>query len=303
MLYFVVNPTSSSGRGLSAWNLLQAVLDKRSIDYECRILTSPEDTKSAADELSRKTPCTIVIVGGDGSLNQFLRELPTFRGITFGYIPTGSGNDFARGMGISSRPVQALERILKQERELAIDIGMVRTDSGERCFAVSSGFGFDAAVCYAVDQDRFKPVLNRLHLGKMIYTVNALKSMLRLKPYRLMVRFDDGSCLEYDRTYFIAAMNNRYEGGGFLFAPKGSPSDGQLDFMIVSDIPKWKALLILPTAFFGKHVGFRGIHMLQGRGALLSSDEPQCIHTDGEHVSFADQVRIFLHPERLKIIL
>ena len=137
----------------------------------------------------------------------------------------------------------------------------------------------------------------------MIYTVNALKSMLRLKPYRLMVRFDDGSCLEYDRTYFIAAMNNRYEGGGFLFAPKGSPSDEQLDFMIVSDIPKWKALLILPTAFFGKHVGFRGIHMLQGRGALLSSDEPQCIHTDGEHVSFADQVRIFLHPERLKIIL
>ncbi len=55
-------------------------------------------------------------------------------------------------------------------------------------------------------------------------------------------------------------MNQKYEGGGFKFCPDAQPDDQLLDVILVEGIRKIKLLFCLPTAFFGKHVGIRGIH-------------------------------------------
>ena len=113
---------------------------------------------------------------------------------------------------------------------------------------------------------------------------------------------DDQKLLTYQNVYFAAAMNTRYEGGGFMFCPKASPVDNYLDLIVVEGLSKWKTLLILPTAFKGKHVKFQGIHIFRCRRAVIQSDREVCVHIDGEHFGFCKKVSFGLLKEKLRVI-
>ena len=306
MYYFIINPKSSSGKGLKIWNRCASILDERGVEYQPFFLEGPGDaTRIAAYIYETLTPCTAVVLGGDRTINEFLTGLPGFEGITFAYIPTGSGNDFARGMKIPPQPEDLLDMILDGQKTIEINVGVTTSGEESRSFAVSSGIGFDAAVCHAcISGDlRIKKLLNTLRLGKLTYLINALRMLFSMKLFRMRVITDDHQLLTFDKVCFAAAMNTRFEGGGFMFAPEADPSDDALDVMIAEGLPKWKILLLLPTAFFGKHVRHKGIHVIRCSHAVISSDLPQCVHTDGEHFGFCKKVRFSLRPERLKMIV
>lgn len=304
MYYFIVNPVSRSGRGLLIWEKTEAILIKKQIEYETFILDGPGKARKVASYLSSAcTPCTAVIVGGDGTVNEFLNGLTTCEGITLGYIPTGSGNDFARGMHLPTKPEDALEAILAQEKFRNINIGITGSGEQRRCFAVSSGMGFDAAVCLETNRSPLKNVLNRLHLGQLVYLFHALRMLISMKPLSLRLLLDDSQLLTFQKVYFAAAMNTRYEGGGFMFCPKASPVDNELDLIIVDHIPRLKVLAVLPTAFWGKHVNVKGIHIFRCTRAVLQSDAEACVHTDGEHFGFCKKVTFELMKEKLRLIV
>ena len=304
MLYFIINPSSSSGNGLKIWGKCDAILKQKNVEYRPFFLHGPNDAGKIAKEISGMTPCTVVIVGGDGTINEFLTGLDSFEGITFACLPTGSANDFVRGMDLAGKTEDLLERILDSSHIRMLDIGTASSESAQRSFAVSSGMGFDAAVCYASQEGSgtFKRLLNRLHLGKLIYLLNALRMLFSMKLFDMEVHIDEGETLAYSRVCFAAAMNTRFEGGGFMFAPQADPSDGCLDLIIAENIPKWKILMILPTAFSGKHLRYKGIHLIRCKSAELSSRSDQCVHTDGEHLGFCRRVRFSIRDEKLRII-
>lgn len=304
MYYFIVNPISSSGKGMRLWEQAQAILDAKNIEYESFILEGPGEAEELARFLSlNRTPCTIVVVGGDGTINEFLGGLASFEGITFGYIPTGSGNDFARGMRLPSRLEDVMEMILEPKKYRNINIGVTSSGKQKKYFAVSSGIGYDAAVCYESYSSRLKKALNKIHMGKLIYLVNALKLMISIKPFSIRLLMDDQQLTTYQKVYFTAAMNTRYEGGGFMFCPKASPVDDQLDLIVVEGLPKWKVLLVLPTAFMGKHINFQGVHIFRCRRAVIQTDQDACVHMDGEHFGFCRKVSFGLRKEKLKVIV
>ena len=306
MYYFIINPKSSSGKGLKIWNKCVSILDARGVKYQPFFLEGPGDaTRIAAYIYESLTPCTAIVLGGDGTINEFLTGLPGFDGITFAYIPTGSGNDFARDMNLPPRPEDLLEMILDGQNTRTINVGITASGDESRSFAVSSGIGFDAAVCHAcISGDlRIKKLLNTLHLGKLIYLVNALRMLFSMHFFRMRVITDDGQTLTFDKVCFAAAMNTRFEGGGFMFAPQASPEDDALDLIIAEGLPKWKILMLLPTAFSGRHVHHKGIHIIRCGRADISADLAQCVHTDGEHFGFCKKVSFSLRPERLKMIV
>ena len=221
MYYFVVNPASRSGKGLKIWEKTEEILKEKKIEYESYILTAPGEAREMAQFLSlNKTPCTVVIVGGDGTINEFLSGLPTFEGITLGYLPTGSGNDFARGMHLPAKPEDALDLILNPEKFRHINIGITSSGDEKKYFAISSGIGFDAAICYESNASALKSILNKIHAGKLIYLINALRMLFALKPCSMRVLLDDSQLLTFQKVYFVTAMNMKYEGGGFMFCPK-----------------------------------------------------------------------------------
>lgn len=303
MYYFIINPSASSGRGLELWRRLKEILETEDVSYEAFVLRRPGEATLLAAKISLLyAPCTIVALGGDGTVNEVINGIRDFGRVTFACIPSGSGNDFMRGMRVSFSPEDMLKKILHPKRIREINIGRVSAEGKSRCFAVSAGIGYDAAVCHDVQKSRLKELLNRFHGGKLVYTLIALRNLFSMKRHPLRIIVDRHRLISCNQAYFAAIMNLRCEGGGFMFCPSARPGDDLLDLCVADDIPRWRVLLILPLAYFGKHVGKKGVHILQCKKVTFCSPESLCVHTDGEIFGFYDRLTVQLMPKKLKVI-
>ena len=113
---------------------------------------------------------------------------------------------------------------------------------------------------------------------------------------------DEQEPITFPKVYFIAAMNQRYEGGGFEFCPKADPEDDLLDIIVVSGLSKFKILCLLPTAYKGKHTKFKGIYTYQCKSAKIESVQVLPVHTDGEADLRSDTATFALEPDRIRFI-
>ena len=303
MYYFVVNPTSSSGQGTGVWDRTQKALKERGISYEAFILSRPGEASEIAEKLSAlEGHHRVILLGGDGTLNEFLNGLKDYSHLTLGYLPTGSGNDFARGMQLPRDPEKFLNMILDPRAFRMVTIARVTSGDKSCRFAVSSGAGFDAAVCYETATAPMKGLLNKLHLGKLIYTLYALKLIFGSSRFSADLTVDDGQVQHIDRALFAAAMNTPYEGGGFRFAPKADPTDDLLDVIYAEGMSVSRVLRVLPLARFGLHTHCKGVHMIRCSSFTIHSDTPLCVHTDGEHFGFCSDITYSLEKEKIKLI-
>ena len=134
-------------------------------------------------------PVNIVVMGGDGTINEVVSGIEDFDRVRLGVVPLGSGNDFVRDLDFPQKPEMLIDRILKGEVVRKLDIGKVHYDhmtrtlsrlhderiSSDRFFDVSAGIGFDAAVCEEALSSKTKNTLNKLGLGKLTYGVVAIR--------------------------------------------------------------------------------------------------------------------------------
>lgn len=289
MYYFIVNPSSRSGQGIQVWRQAKDILSQRRLSYKAYFTRyTGHGTQIARRIASEAEGHTLIIIGGDGTINEVLNGLPENSRITLGYLPVGSGNDFARGVHLSSDPMEVLEEILSGRPPKKLDMGQLSTRKRASHFIISSGIGYDAEVCYEVAHTRMKTILNALHLGKLTYAYAAVKLLFSFRPFDVSVELDGSRKYQFSKVYFIAGMNLQYEGGGFRFCPQAISRDGALDFLVVQGLPKWKILLLFPTAYFAKHTRIRGIHILRGKEMHIHTSAPQRLHQDGEYAGTDD---------------
>lgn len=283
MYHFIVNPNARSGLGQKVWKMIEKRLKEEHTAYRVYFTKFQRHaTQIASKVTSDGEPHTLVILGGDGTVNEVVNGICFPDKATLGYIPVGSGNDFARGVGLSSDSMKALDTILTSSDRKKIDLGVLTYPKKRLRFAVSSGIGYDAAICRQVSVSNLKPILNRLKLGKLSYVCFALDELFRCRPQKMAVALEDGRTMHYKRTYFAAAMNLPYEGGGCKFCPDARPDDQMLDLIVIADVPKICALLILPTVFLGKHTHLRGVHIFRCQKARIESETALALHVDGE---------------------
>ena len=280
---FIVNPKARSGMGEMTWKMLEPELKKLRVSYRVHMTAKRKNAEKIAEMLTEDgREHTLVVLGGDGTLNEVVNGIQHPDKITLGYIPIGSSNDFARGMGIPKEPLAALEAVLRPKKVIHMDIGVLSDEIRSRRFLVRGGIGFDAAVCHEVCVSRWKVILNKLGLGKLSYAVVALDRLVKDRPVHLSLVLEDGSEREFPKTYFAAFMNLPYEGGGFKFCPDASPEDGMLDVIVAHGLPVLKILFLLPLAFGGRHTGFKGVTILRCRKVRAEAAVPLALHTDGE---------------------
>ena len=302
MYYFIINPNSRSGTGLRIWRQLEQQLKNQQISYQAYLTEYVGHARKLAHALSDSAvPRTIVVLGGDGTVNEVLDGLILSDHITLGYIPAGSGNDFARSMNIPKNPMDALRLILDAPSPVSMDVGALTADNRQGAFGISCGMGFDAAICHAALSSRIKNLLNRIHLGKLTYAFLALRLLFSFRTFTLQLTLD-GRKQTFDQVYFAAVMNQPYEGGGFLFCPDARPDDRLLDVIIVQRMSKLKLLLCLPTAFWGKHTHFKGVRILRGERILLESSRTVPLHQDGESAGIGKSLLATLRPEQISVI-
>ncbi len=302
--HFIVNPEARSGMGGLIWRRLEPELKKRRTPYRRYLTRRRRHAEKIAERITADgREHTLVVLGGDGTVNEVINGLRDLEKITLGYIPIGSSNDFARGLGIPKDPATALERILRPDKVMRTDIGVLTRAGKTRRFIVSAGIGFDAAVCHEVCVSRWKAALNKIGLGKLSYAVVALDRLKKDRPVRLEVTLPDGRRKEFKNTYFAAFMNLPYEGGGFCFCPSASAGDGLLDIIVLHDVSLARILFLLPLAFLGKHVYFKGVEVIKCRRLAVRADRALPLHTDGEPGFPRRDIAVNVMEKRLKVII
>ena len=223
MYYFIVNEHSRSGKGAEIWREVEAVLKEREISYQAY----KTEYEGHAFQLShdicelQEEDIRLIVLGGDGSANEVLNGMTHFEKVKFGVIPTGSGNDLARGLGIKGSPTEQLEAILSCEKEFVMDLGEVSWNGGRkpRLFAISAGTGLDALVCKKALKSALKDFLNKIHLGKLTYILLTIESLFTMETTDGAAVSDGKGQKNMKKMIFCAAMNFRAEGGGVPMAP------------------------------------------------------------------------------------
>lgn len=304
MYEFIVNPKARSGMGRMIWNRLEPGMKKRRVDYRVYYTQRRHHAGQIAQQLTKDgKEHTIVVLGGDGTVNEVVNGICSPEKVTFGYIPIGSSNDFARGLKLEKNPERALEMILSPARVAPMDIGVLERGGKTTRFLVSAGMGFDAAVCHEVCVSRWKVLLNRIGLGKLSYAVVAIHRILADQPVRVAVTLQNGKKQIFEKTWFAAFMNLPCEGGGFRFCPGASAQDGKLDIMVAWGMSKFRILCLLPLAFGGWHTRFHGITILPCSWARIEAELPQPLHTDGEPGFLRRKTEVKILEEKLRVII
>lgn len=311
MYHIIINPASRSGKGLKIWKeQVEPALRRGGTLYRPYFSEKAGDVSKIAGEImahaeppSGSEPVSLIILGGDGTVNEALQGILDTSRIVLGYIPTGSSNDLARDLNIPTDPTAALDLILHSGVICSMDLGtLTYADGRSRRFAVSCGIGFDAAVCEEALRSKAKKVLNKIGLGKLTYLSIALKQLFAAKAISARLILDDEKPVEIGSILFTACMLHRFEGGGFMFCPDADASDGILNLCAVGDISKALILYALPTAFKGRHYRFKGITPYLAKKVTIETSAPLWVHTDGEVTRKSRRISITCEQNALRII-
>ncbi len=305
MLYFIVNKRAKSGKGMKLWAQIRTVLKDKCAEYKAYNVQAEGASRRIASAISKNDDPDkrIIVVGGDGTVNEVINGITDWDRVKLGVIPCGSGNDFARGLGIKGSVEGLLERYMNSNVYLTVDVGCLSYGNVNRYFGISSGVGLDAIVCKKTNSSRLKKVLNKVGLGKLTYIILTVQTLFTMKTYDMQIRLADGTAKDYKQVIFLAGMNMVAEGGGVPMAPGASASDGRLSVCVAHEIPRWRAFLSLPFLVAAKHEGIKGYEVFDTEGVEIISKENVTLHGDGDVCGDVQRVKMTCVPDKLKVII
>lgn len=293
-IQIIVNNGAGTGQAHKVWKETRFWLQKYHIRYKAyRTGYRGHAARLAAKicEIEGKDPIYLIVVGGDGTINEVLNGITDFDRIRLGVIPTGSGNDFGRNVKLPVKPRECLKEICHcirkdrlGEKLYKIDLGEVRWEKGDkpRIFAISAGIGLDALVCKKALHSRLKQVLNRVHLGKLTYLMLTVESLFTMETANAKVITEHGGYI-LPRMIFAAAMNLPAEGGGVPMAPGALAQDGDLSLSSASGIAKWQTFFLLPLLVAARQEYVKGFSIREEKHFRVVLDRPMVLHADGEY--------------------
>ncbi len=294
MIHIIENSSSGSDKKGTLEQIIKPYLSNAGEEYKIYFSEKPGDIARIASEITQADETVrILLMGGDGSINELLSGIRDTRKVILSIIPTGSGNDFARSVGIPKDVRLALDIAVKRGRTGIIDLGEITySDGNSRKFIISSGIGFDAEVCEEAMHSKIKKSLNKVKLGKLSYGLIAAKQIFGASRPDGWFTLDGGEQIPIKKLLFSAFMNEPFEGGGFKFGPNASHQDGKLDICVVDKVPGFMFFVVVPFAMFGKHYMFKNITEYRASRIHIHLDSPMWVHTDGEVTRQADEMDI-----------
>ncbi|MFN3741561.1 MAG: diacylglycerol/lipid kinase family protein [Anaerolineales bacterium] len=272
----ILNPMADMGNAWRAASDLRPIIEEYGgADWSGTVY--PTHATELARQAGEEGYERIIAIGGDGTVHEVLNglmQIPADRRPILGVVPLGSGNDFARAVGIPTRPAEALRRALIGDPR-PIDLGQVRDDLGrQEYFDNTLGIGFDGVVNL---RSHRLPLLR----GFLTYFVAVIQTiLLNFDPMKLQIEIDQ------ETTQLSALMltlcNGPREGGGFHVAPEARVDDGILNYVLVSKISRPMMFRLIPEFLNGTQARFPQVRLGTFRRLRLTSDRPLYIHADGE---------------------
>lgn len=218
----------------------------------------------------------IVAAGGDGTVSEVASAvLESGADVECGLLPSGTGNDLARSLGIPTSPGVAAQ-LLQAGRAARIDtIHAGADDTGPDvhvCNAIVGGFGGRIS-------DRLTPGIKR-RWRSLAYLRAAVAELGELRPHRVLLEID-GRVSEGDLLMLVIA-NGRYAGGGIPFSPEGRLDDGWLDIVTIRAMPVLELAALVPRVLAGRHLTCAGVEHVRARSVRVEVDSGFGYNLDGE---------------------
>ena len=231
----------------------------------------------AADAV-RAGATRLVVVGGDGSVNEVVNGVVGEAGVELAVIPRGTGWDFVRTFGIPRDLDGALDVALEGAvREIDVGVVSYRAWAGGEARAYFANVG-SAGISGAIAQRANES--SKALGGKVSYYWATLAVFLGWQTGEMTVTVDD----ERRSARMIDAMvcNGKFLGGGMMMCPDAEPDDGLFDVMLIGDVTKRDLAFVLPKTYKGRHLPHPRLELLRGRTVTVDAAEPLPIELDGE---------------------
>jgi diacylglycerol kinase (ATP) len=217
----------------------------------------------------------VLACGGDGTVQGLAECAATHDGL-LAVVPVGSGNDFARSLGLDPDDPLGAVRVAESGRETRVDLGRIRTGDGTtRLFTTVAHSGMDGEV------NRWANSVTRLS-GTTLYAVAALRAIATYRPAPMRLRIDD---TEWSGApWLVAVANTRVYGGGMAIAPPARIDDGHLDVVVVSGVSRATVLTCFPRMIRGSHLGIDGVEHFRATTVTVEGPDGQEIYAGGEPI-------------------
>lgn len=249
------------------------------------------------ESLESITNCSVALIfGGDGTVHRHLSALYQQK-IPMMVVPAGSGNDFAKALGIQNveTALRAWNQFCAEGSNVReIDLGVVRAGGKEILFCCVAGVGMDAEANARANR---MPAWLKSRGG---YVLAALQSLIAFKPVEM--RVSAGERKIQRQAFFVAVGNAHRYGGGMKVTPQARPDDGLLDICMVSRMNKLKLLCWVPTIFFGGHLRLRQVEYFQAPEVRIDAARKLELYADGDYACRAP-LEIGVIPRALRVIV
>ena len=246
----------------------------------------------------------VLILGGDGTVHRQLRALVESQ-IPMLVVPRGSGNDFARALGIRKiKDAMAAWRefCAASNNVRSIDLGAI-TKAGEAAaphlFCCVAGVGLDSEVAETANR------LPRWLRRKGGYLLSLLRVLPGFKPLPVRISTNESGDWKLHSAEFLmlaAFANTSTYGAGFKIAPLAKIDGGQLDVCLIHAMNHPEAFCLFPTIYFGQHLRISKVKYFQTRRARIETEKPLTVYADGEPVC-TTPVEISIRPRALQVIV
>jgi len=301
--FVVVNPNAGNGKGKKDWKQISTLLNDAGL-HHTNIVT---EHQGHAIKLVRRYIdmgfSRIIVVGGDGTLNEAVNAILTQRKfypheIELAMIPVGTGNDWVKTHNIPTDYAKAVE-VIKARNIVKHDAGKVIYNNEGiqqiRYFINMVGMGFDAAVALKVNMQKGSD-----RTSEMGYFYHIFTTFLQYNASKVKLTIDDK---ELDKEIFtIAAGICKYNGGGMKQLPFAIFNDGLLDVTLINKVSKSKIMLNVKKLFDGSFIKIKEVETFTCKHLIVESDPLFGMEADGESIA-PSRFEIEIIPATLSVVV
>jgi len=287
----IANPSAGGRKGTRTIPRVEAHLRQYGIDYQLFVTQYHEHALTIAGKLPPQRFDGIVSMGGDGTnfhvLNGLLCKYGPANLPPLGIIPVGSGNSFARDLGI--RSTEDGLRALIGGATRPVDVCSFSQQETRWYFVNLAGFGFVTDVAQTAHQ------LKRC--GDFSYVLGVFYRLMGLHFHHMQLTLD-GRRIEAGNC-FVEFCNSRYTGGKMLMAPEAQIDDGWFDVVVGGPLNRLSLLTTFPSIFKGTHGKHPAVRFFKAKTAEVATDPPKTLLPDGEILG-STPTRIDIHPKLVR---
>ena len=284
----VINPISGSKNKSGFIDFAKQSMEDSNISFEIFQTTGTKDTQELERLISAKSPEKVIIVGGDGTLNMFLKPLKDNE-VKVGFIPMGSANGMAEELNLEDSPKVLFNGFLKSTRQKKLDLIAIN----ETHLLLHLGdLGANANLVANYEKDGSR--------GMFTYAKHFWSEFRNLKSFEFTIKTEQ---MEYQRKgVMLAICNGKKYGTGIPLNSVGKMDDGFFEFVVVKAMD-FSDLIKAALSKFDEDQDIHSLETIQAKSACVKLKAPRLLQIDGEVIGKFEELHIKLLPKALNFIV